>query len=92
MTISNVGSAVVDKQRSATCSLRAGTRLGCRRRYRLAVTVAIESGSKASGSFPFTVVPDRLISAGRGAPSGRAAAHLGGGQLGAVAGAEAEGA
>ena len=72
---------------------RAGTRLGAAAgRYRLAVTVAIESGSKASGSFPFTVVPDRLISAGRGAPSGRAAADLGGGQLGAVAGAEAWGA
>jgi hypothetical protein len=59
MTISNLGSGkVVDTQRSATCSLQGwhSARLP-QGRYRLAVEVAIESGSKGSGSFPFTVVP-----------------------------------
>ncbi|HYN17521.1 MAG TPA: hypothetical protein VEY96_05485, partial [Actinomycetes bacterium] len=59
MTISNLGTRkVVDKQRSATCSLQGwhSARLP-QGRYRLAVTVALESGSKGSGNLSFTVVP-----------------------------------
>ena len=59
MTISNVGTGeVVDKQRSANCTMEGwhAARLP-QGRYRLAVAVALESGSKGSGSFSFTVVP-----------------------------------
>ena len=59
MTITNLGSSkVVDRQRSATCSLQGwySARLP-QGRYRLAVEVALESGAKSSGNFSFTVVP-----------------------------------
>ena len=58
MTISNLGTGkVVDKQRSATCSLQGWHSAWLSQgRYKLTVAVALESGSKGSGSYSFTVV------------------------------------
>jgi hypothetical protein len=59
MTITNLGkNQVVDRQRSAYCTMEGwyGARLP-QGRYRLSVSVTLESGSKGSGSFAFTVIP-----------------------------------
>ena len=59
MTITNLGAGkVVDKQRSANCTMQGWHSAQLPQgRYRLAVAVALESGSKGSGSYSFTVVP-----------------------------------
>ena len=59
MTITNLATRkVVDKQRSANCSMDGwhSARLP-QGRYRLAVSVALESGSQGSGNLSFTVIP-----------------------------------
>jgi hypothetical protein len=59
MTITNLAkNQVVDRQRSAYCTMEGwyAARLA-QGRYRLSVSVTLESGSKGSGSFAFTVIP-----------------------------------
>ena len=59
MTITNLRkNQVVDRQRSAYCTMEGwyAARLP-QGRYRLSVSVTLESGSQGSGNFAFTVTP-----------------------------------